>query len=126
MKKQMNIKVFETLKYNFTVLGMNAEQSIKLYPFNRRIVLGVIAICLNVILHSLFLLYVADGFTEYTKSIYMFSVTLLSALNFVNTILNLTNFFKYFESVEENVNESEQYKQVLSCEKPFLMCINLI
>lgn len=101
------MKLFMTIKRNYHVLGINSKQSIQAHPFNKRIVLGSITICLNIISHGVFLSEVANSFMEYTKSIYMFSAAVLVAINFENMVFKMTKLLKIFAHLDEHVNKSE-------------------
>lgn len=100
--QQIKMNVFEMLKNNLIVLGISSKQT-----FNERIALGSLIIGSSVVSHAAFLLYVADDFTDYTQSIYMFSVTLLTAINFANIFLKMTKLFAVFDNLEIHVNECE-------------------
>lgn len=101
------MEVFKTLKNNLIVLGISLKQSMQARPLNGRIALGSITIGLSVLSHAAFLLNVADGFTEYIQSIYWFSATLLIAVSFANIVLKMTKLFKFFDNLDQFVNESE-------------------
>lgn len=89
------------LKNHFSVFGISSKQSVQSHSFHRRIALSFITISLSVISHAAYLLCLADDFTEYTESIYMFSVSLLTA------VFKVTKLFTFFDGLEKHVNESE-------------------
>lgn len=100
--------VFHLVERNLILLGISRKQSIN--AFYVKVFVGNLLLSSSVILHIKFLYRDDVTIEEYTKSLFMTSITSMSFLCYANMILKKEKFFELidmFESVTQIFGKSE-------------------
>ena len=103
----IKMKLFQSVQRQFAELGINSQQLIQTYPFNRTILLISFSYVCNIISYSSFMYYEANTFREYTDSVYVTSTNVLVAICFAIVVLQVEGFFKFISCCVEIVATSE-------------------
>lgn len=114
--KKQTMKLFQSIRNSFALMGINSYQSNQLHPFNKRNVLSILLHFTSVTLTILYLLKVANTFEEYTNAAFSISGVTIAALGAVNVILTMDEWFKVMNNFENIVNKRELkfYIQIIS------------
>lgn len=102
--------VFEVVKKNFNKLGINAKQSKKSNPINKRIFVGFVVLFFNALFQYLYVIKEATVFQEYIEAIYMSSIATVSFLVLTNIVLQMETFFSLIAWAENILNKVENDK----------------
>lgn len=99
--------VFEVVQKNFDMFGINAKQSKKSNPINKRIFVGFVLLFFNALFQYLYVFYDAHEFQEYIEAIYMSSIGTVSFIVLANTVVKMDMLFSLIALVDETMNEVE-------------------
>lgn len=102
--------IFEVVQKNFYKLGINAKQSKKSNPINKRIFVGLVGLFFNALFQILFIVNEAQGFQEYIQAIYMSSIGTFSFTLLVTIILQMESFFDFIQNGRDKLNELKDTK----------------
>lgn len=105
--KIRKIKIFELTQKNFASIGIDASLMAQPYPFNDKILFDFLILISSIVCHLMFTFCEAKTFSEYVRSIYMFSLATLTILILVIVILNVTKIFNLIEGAENLANTSK-------------------
>lgn len=100
--------VFTVLQRKFDTLGINADQAKKTDLFNTKITLGFIVLSFDVFFQYSYIVNEAQGFQQYTESIYMSSIATASLLFLATIVFKMDKFFELIEWVEVLLIESDK------------------
>lgn len=100
--------IFQTVRANFAILDITAHQSIQPYPFDSlKILMAFLSFGLSVILHFVYIFYVANSFEECIECITSASGKCVILLFLSNVVFKMPILFEYFDGLEEIVAMSE-------------------
>lgn len=99
--------LFVLIQKNFAVMGITFEQSTQVHSFNERIRLGFLILGMNIFHQYMYILDEANGFQEYTESIYMASIGTVSFLCFSTVVFKMARLFELIKKAEELIAKSE-------------------
>lgn len=105
--KKRKLKIFKLTKKNFAAIGISPELVNHPYPFNVRILLGLLILMASVTCNLLYIICEAKTFAEYTQSIYTFSLAAVITLGLVIVLLNVAELFNLINGFENLVNASK-------------------
>lgn len=100
------MKLFNTFKANYAILGITAYQSLQPYPFNIKILMTFLMFSLSTTSHLVYTFYVANTFTEYTECITTTSGSFIISLCFATMVFKMTTLFEFIAKIEELVTMS--------------------
>lgn len=93
--------VFELVEKNLILLGISRKQSI--FAFYAKVFIGNLLLSSSVILHIKFLYRDDVTIEEYTKSLFMTSITSMSFLCYANMIQKKEKFFELIDMFESAI-----------------------
>lgn len=93
--------LFKVVQKNFDMLGINAKQSEKSNPINKRIFVGFVGLFFNALFQLLHIVNEAQGFQDYIQSIYMASIGTLSFFLLATIVFKMDDFFGFIEWAED-------------------------
>src|ERR1044071_4785657 len=101
------LKVFEISQKYFATIGITSNLTSKSYPFNGIVLFGFLMLCVNIYCTSMFIIFGAKTFAEYTQSVYV--TTLLTLVIFCLLIITLkvNNLFEFINKSDDIVNTSK-------------------
>lgn len=99
-KPESKTKVLQLVQKNFAVLGIVPNLTTQPLPFNRRVELGFLILCLAIICHIKYTFYEASIFMEYTQSIFMSSLTLIVNFALFNLIVKVKKLFEFINDAD--------------------------
>lgn len=102
--------LFDVVVETFNKLGINAEQSKKRNPINKRIFVGFVVLFFNALFQWLYVINEAQNFREYIESIYMSSIGTVSFLVLTSTVVKMDLMFRFMEWVNGVLSEIENDK----------------
>lgn len=106
-KPPAKLKVFHTVQKNFAFFGIDPYLLTPKKSFNKRILLGFLIQALAAISTFIFIYHEAKSFTQYTQSIYMFSLSIGIILVIVNMTFKLQELLMLYKGAESIANTSE-------------------
>lgn len=93
---------FQLVKANFAILGITAHQSIQPNRFNDlKILMAFFMFGLAIILHFVYIFYVANTFDEYVECITLTSGKFVIFLFLFTVVYKMTTLFQLFDVIEE-------------------------
>lgn len=95
------MNAFDTIRYNFAIIGISPNQSGQMHLFNPRNCVALVLIAINLILNVGFLIHDADSFQKYVSSAYTCSTLLACIIAFEIVIWKTTKIFIFLDRVEE-------------------------
>lgn len=104
---QPKIKIFQSLQKHLAMSGISSEMALQPNPFNRRISMSLIVLCMGVIFIFKFFFFEAKTMIEYTQSSYMGSVSVVIIFLLFILILKVKKLFEFFNDFENLVNTSK-------------------
>lgn len=105
--KIQKIKFFELIQKNFAAIGIDPNLIDQSHPFNEKISLSFLIITLSLTCNLMYTICEAKTFAEYTKSIFMCSITAIIFVDSVILLLNVTQLFNLIEGLENFANTRE-------------------
>lgn len=120
------LKAFETIQKNLASVGITPALASQSYPFNATIFYGFLKLGSAVYCTSIFIIFDAETFVEYTQSIYVDSLAMLIIFALLIVILKVERLFKYI-SGNDLVNTSEFLLNSFYCVIifRFILCTNI-
>lgn len=115
------MKLFQSVQENFAVIGVTLDQSMKINPFNERILAALLSYTLNVASYIVFLFHDATTFLEYTYNIYANSATILILICYIIVIFKMKKCFALIDGCANIVAEGKLMQIVLSITWVILM-----
>lgn len=100
-------KVFEIPLKSFAALGVTPALATQSYPWNGRILMGCLALCISICSTGLFIIYEAKRFAQYTQSIYICSFAVVIFLAALIIVLQVKDLFEYIFGIDKLVDTSE-------------------
>lgn len=100
--------IFKLVQKNLVILGISKKQSI--YSFYGKALIGFLLLGINVLSHFQFLSHDDITFEEYTESLYMTTIAVLSLLCYASMILKNEEYFDFidkFKSIIQLFNKSQ-------------------
>lgn len=101
------IKIFQTVREYFAIIGINRVLVDQPYPFNRRIFLGFLMFGLAITSLFTFIISQAKTFWEFAQSIYTCSAVILGICCLFILVFRVHILFKFIASFENVINTSE-------------------
>lgn len=101
------LKAFEIIRKNFATAGITPDLMHQPCPLNGTILIEFLMACSGIFSTSVFILYDAQTFTEYTQAVYIGSILTLILFALLIIILKLKNLFEYFNGNDKLINTSE-------------------
>lgn len=99
--------VFQAFQKNFAIVGINSNVAKQSYPFNVKILLGILLLGSAIVCNLLYVIYKAKTFAEYTQTIYICSVSCLILSALIITILKMKKLFEFIDYTDELANTSK-------------------
>lgn len=100
-------KPFEIIQKNLATIGITPSLADQSYPFNWTILCGILILSLNIFFLSMFIIYDAETFVEFTQSVYMTTLSTLINLCLLVLILKVKNLFKLIDGCDDLVSTSK-------------------
>lgn len=97
------MKLFQVVQKNFAVFGIAANRPI----FNKKLVKICLYYGVDLTLSTVYLVFEAETFLEYTSNIYVTTALLVICSYFAIWILKLEKFFALIDDVERFIRESK-------------------
>lgn len=108
MKKITKIKLFESSRKHFALLGITPSQSHKKYPFfTAKILIANSWYWLSLVLLSVYIFREASDFQEYVELIFRILLPILVYICFKVIVLKMDKLFKFIDNCEKFVNKSK-------------------
>lgn len=105
---------FQLVKANFALLGITAHQSIQPNRLNSlKILMAFFMFGIIIILHFMYIFYVANTFDEYVECITLTSGKFVIVLFLCTVVYRMATLFKYLDVIEEIKAMSEYYDNVI-------------
>lgn len=107
-KSKPKIKLFQSTQESYAFLGINSQQSVQKYQFNRRILTIVLIYSLMCISHAIILIQAlssVNSFTECANSIFGTATSFFILMCFAITIYFMPQLFNCIENCEKIVDE---------------------
>lgn len=102
------LQAFEVIQKNLATAGIIPKLAHQPYPFNWTISFGFVLLGSSIYCTSVFIIYDAKTFAEYTQSVYTDSLITLIILALVITIIKVEKLFQYVSGNDDHlVNTSE-------------------
>lgn len=101
------MKIFETARENFAVLGIDAAQSFQKHPFNTKITMAFVLIGLTTFLHVMHIFYAAGNLKERMQSATTTSGSLLISICIITIIFKMRTLFDCIKGFEDVIAMSE-------------------
>lgn len=93
---------FQLVKANFAISGITAHQSIQPNRFNDlKILMAFFMFGLAIILHFVYIFYVANSFDDYVECITLTSGKFVIFLFLFTVVYKMTTLFQLFDVIEE-------------------------
>lgn len=108
------LETFETSRKYFALLGTTpslAEQ--QSYPFNGTILFGFFLLASAIYCTSVFIVYDAETFAEYTQAVYTDSLATIIVIGLLDFIFKVDTLFELLNGCDKLVNTSEYWLFVL-------------
>lgn len=100
------MRVFVVIRETLGRLGIHAPKAFeKFRNFNKRNVCGLVVYLSYNISTVVFLIYDAETMSEYSDSIYLFSVTFVLNAMYINLIVNTKEIFNLVERLENIIQK---------------------
>lgn len=101
------MKILETVRNDFLVLGLNPNPSNRMCPFNARNGIRLVMLAYGMIAQTIYLCAIASGFREYTDCIFGLTAIVGAGTVFAMMMFKSWQFFDFFDDMEEAVNGSK-------------------
>lgn len=101
------MKILETVRSDFLVLGLNPNPTNRFYPFNSRNITRLALLSYGLITMGIYLGYEANSFEEYTNCIFVICALFIAAVVFSIMIGRSGQFFEFFDELERNIDQSK-------------------
>lgn len=88
-------------------MGFCSDRSIQKYPFNGKILIGLLFYAFNLISDFIFLWFEAKSVRQYLDIIYMAATIMTFAANFTIVVLKTNEMFEFIQKSEKIVNKSK-------------------
>lgn len=98
------MKVFQAFQSNFAIVGINPIVAKQPYPFNVKIVLGILLLGSAIVCNLLYVIDDAETYAECTQTIYVCSVSCLVLSTLIITILKMKKIFEFINYTDELTN----------------------
>lgn len=108
------MKVFQAIQSNFAIVGINPIVAKQPYPFNVKIVLGILLLGSAIVCNLLYVIDDAETFAEYTQTIYICSVSCLILSALIITILKMKKVFEFINYTDELTNTRNATTECIS------------
>lgn len=105
--RQSKLKAFEVIQKNLATAGITSFLADQSYPLNWPISFGFLMLSSGIYNLSIFIIYDAETFPEYTQAVYGCSLVTLIILALLIFILNVAKLFEFISSTNDLVNTSE-------------------
>lgn len=102
-----NLKAFKIARKYYAIMGVTSALAERPYPFNGRILCGFLALGSCIFSTSVFVIYEAETFVEYTQAIYICSIAVQHIFTVLIIILRVKNLFALINGCENLTNTSE-------------------
>lgn len=103
----MKIKILTSTQKHLAFLGIISTQSSHKHPFNLRNVLVSMMFCAGAVSSSIFLIYKADTFMDFSTSFYTTSEMFINSAFFSVFVWKMPRFFELIETLENVIQKSE-------------------
>lgn len=105
MSKMM---IFETNQKNLAIIGIGPELGTQPYPFNGKILMGLLILTYSLISINLYAFNYAETFFEYTQCIFMTCVATLITSALLILALKVEKMFEFINLCDTIVNTCEK------------------
>lgn len=105
------LEAFEVIKKNLATAGIIPKLAHQPFPFNWTISFGFVLLGSGIYCTSVFIIYDAKTFAEYTQSVYTDSLVTLIILALVITIFNVEKLFQYVGGNNNHLVNTSEYRQ---------------
>lgn len=102
-----NLKALEIIRKNFAIISITPSLADQSYPFNGAILFGFLSLAAGIYCTSVFIIYEADTFAEYTQSIYMDSLLIFISIALLILMAKVGKLFEVINCCNDIVNTSE-------------------
>lgn len=109
----IEMKIFQSIRKSFEILGLNPPNSIKRHSYNARNLITIFVLSVLTIGTNMFLLFYAKTFKELTDSFYTACSSALTVLSFVNMIPKMRKVYELLENFEKLISKSKE-KHILN------------
>lgn len=103
------MKIFNSIKNCFIVLGFDSPQSTRQDLLKTKTILSMLLIGIDVILSSLFVYYEASDFEEYADSIYQLSSLILTFFVSATLLWQMPTHYKFITALEKTIEKSKKF-----------------
>lgn len=116
-KHSPKLKAFGIIQKNFAIAGITPSLANQSYPFNGRILFGILVLGACIYSMSVFILYEADSFLEYTQSTYAGSLVTLIIFVLLIIIFKVRKLFELISGCDDLIKTGEYKNQIfnISC-----------
>lgn len=104
---KMTIKILQSIRIYYALIGINLNLAITNNPFNRRNLTALIGMSMAVISANKFFLSDAETFWEYINSFYATCTVTVAGVNFAVIIGKTANVLKFIQNFEEIIGSSK-------------------
>lgn len=111
------LKLFELPQEHFAIAGITSALASQPYPFNAAVLSGFLLLALSIYMTSVFLIYDAETFAEYTQSVYTDTLLTLIIFALLILILKVKSLFEFINGCEDLASTSECEYQILEHKK---------
>lgn len=105
--KLPGIKIFQAIQKNFSAIGIAPNSVKQLRPFNVKILINLLTLCVAFIGMLLYIVIEANTFLQFTQSVYMCSTFVIVACAFLVLIFKLNELSKAITDSELIANTSK-------------------
>ena len=103
----MKLKILESVRNDYPILGINLNQSIQKQSFNKQNLQSVFALGLSVASNFIYFFHVATTIDEFTISIFMSSSIAVVATVYAIVLSKVKSIMKLNNAIEILINESK-------------------
>lgn len=101
------MKIFETIRNYFAIVGITSQQSIQSHPFNRRNSLCLFVFGMGISLTFAYQFRRIESFQEFTDCFYEISTISVCGIGFASFIWEMVELFEFIDRLDDFVNKSK-------------------
>lgn len=100
------MKILQIAQENFSIIGIDANQSTQKFPLNTRNSLVLFTLCSVLASDLMYLIYDANDFKDYAVAILASCTMILSVLIYASILVKMRIIFDFLHRLEEIINNS--------------------
>lgn len=100
------MKLFESARKNFEVVGYNLHYSNQKYHLNARNMTMLFLMAINTLANGAYVVCRTESFAEYLQDIYVTSSVATALVFFIIEVIMMPELFTFIENLEQIVNKS--------------------